>query len=74
MALFVAIVVAASESILYLIWQSRLAKRSEGIRTRRRIRSSRHKKDDGDGTLAQDKVSTRVAELEVMDERLRRRQ
>jgi len=68
LALFVAIIVAASEAILYLIWQARQASRSK--RTRHGITSASHKKDDGD-LVPEKKISDPVGE--VMDEKLRRR-
>lgn len=71
LALFVAIIVAASESILYLIWQARRTRASKRTRTRRRIISAMHKKHDGD-RMFQDKTSEPVRE--AMDDRLRRRQ
>lgn len=63
-------VVAVSEAVLYIIWQSQRSS-SKPHKTRRRLDSSRHKKDDGD-VHPLPTISTPVGVLS--DTGLRRRQ
>ncbi|KAF9462933.1 hypothetical protein BDZ94DRAFT_1165080 [Collybia nuda] len=69
LSLFVAVVVAVSETVLYIIWQSRRS--SSKLRSiRPELSSSKHKKDDGD-TYSLEPISTQV--LSHNDPGLRRR-
>jgi len=72
LSLFVAIVVSASESILYIIWQSRLSKRSKQTTKHRSMMSGRHKKDDGGEVLPDVAVSPPDREAVGGSLRLRR--
>lgn len=74
LGLFVAIVVAVAEAVLYFIWESRRSEAgSTRVKPRRKIVSARHKKNDGpEGPELNDADSTAVGD--VTDEGLRRRQ
>jgi len=69
-ALFVAIVVAISEGVLYIIWQSRRSG-AKALRTRRKLVRANHKKDDGDADL--DACEPDVGNVKVQPDGLRQR-
>ncbi|RDB23854.1 hypothetical protein Hypma_009035 [Hypsizygus marmoreus] len=72
LAMFAAIVVAVAEAVLYLIWQSRHPSSTvKRVKTRRRVPSARHKKDDG--PKQPDEIKTPVVG-DMIDGGLRRRQ
>lgn len=73
LSLFVAVVVAVSEAVLYLIWQSR--KPNTRKTTRRVITSANHKKGDADVDAVNASAGDTPLELEPSSEHdgLRRR-
>jgi len=77
LALFAAIMVAAAEAVLYLIWQSRRwPSTSKRVKSRHKVDLSRQKKDEGhEGTESREKPETISTSVEEMtDGGLRRRQ
>lgn len=70
-ALFVATVVAISEAVLYIIWQSRRSTAEAPLRTRRKLISADHKKDDRDTGSDADELN--VGNVMVKPDGLRQR-
>ncbi|GLB41723.1 putative endoplasmic reticulum-based factor for assembly of V-ATPase [Lyophyllum shimeji] len=77
LALFVAIVIAVTEAILYLLWQSRRSSStSKRVKSRRKVDPSRHKKDEGPADINPGEKSESITTSvdETTDAGLRRRQ